>query len=218
MSENTESKEKENRPSLAGVLAALTRPQEQLSAAAGDPGNLEQVCCLVDDEGPNVEREGARLAVAGMVTADSRLKDRFTWMLEDARVLSPYCPRGVTVYECRWTRGLVLGLVAAHDADAAAEIAAERKILWPDLVVWENGLPKTPGAALATFLNDIDDKKVAALGQEWLDSGLIPESLAPSIRDALKVLVDMTQEMARQEEAEKAEEEALRRRLVEKPR
>ena len=56
-------------PPLAGVLAALTEPSSVLAEALLDEANLHQLCGLVDDDGPDTDRKGARLALAGLLAA-----------------------------------------------------------------------------------------------------------------------------------------------------
>ena len=112
-------------------------------------------------------------------------------MIEDARAIGPYSsPSGVTVYECHCTRNLLLGLVALHDPAAAARIAEERKIHWPDPRLWPRGVPRTVAAAFAALATEADEQRVGALGRSWLDSGVLPESLDESLRPVLKVLVE----------------------------
>ncbi len=85
-----------------------------------------QLCGLVDDDGPDKEREGAMLALAGLLTAQSQLKERIAWMIEDARAFGAYSSvKGATVYECHCTRNLLLAFVAVQDPAIATRIAEE---------------------------------------------------------------------------------------------
>jgi hypothetical protein len=98
--------------------------------------------------------------------------------------------KGATVYECLCTRSLLLGLVAIQDPEIATAIAKRRKITWPDREIWPEGLPRSPAAAFAVFSQQSDEQRVGALGQSWLDSGMIPDSLEPSLRPMFKVLAE----------------------------
>ncbi len=202
---------REKTPSLSGVLAALTSPPDELASAALNPAHLTQLCNLIDDDGPDVLREGASLALAGLLARDEPLASRFGRMIEDARVFGPYSrPHGASVYECRWIRALLVGLVAAFDAEAAVRVAAEREIPWPDEGVWRRGLPANPGAAFAAIASDVDEKKVGALGLAWLDVGILPETLASRMRPVLELLVEVGEEVARKAAEESQELDARR--------
>jgi hypothetical protein len=191
--------EKKTHPALTGVLAALTQPEEDLAAAATDPVKLYHLCGMVEDDGPDAEREDAILTLAGLLSAQSLLRGQLGSMIEDARALAPYGPRkGVTVNECRWIRGLVLGFINAFDSATATAIAAAREIHWPDTEVWPDGLPASPGVALATVLSGIDERRVAALGLSWLDAEIIPPSLEPAMRPVLEIFLDLGAETVRQ--------------------
>ncbi len=116
-------------------------------------------------------------------------------MLEDARVFGAYSSAaGVTVCECRAIRALLLGVVAMHDADAAARLAASRKIRWPNPDVWPEGPPRTLAAVFAILATEGDEARVGALGQSWLDSGILPQCLDESLRPIFKILVDSRKE------------------------
>ena len=192
-------KDKKNSP-LAGVLAALTESKTVLTEAPVDEEKINQLCGLVDGDGPDAEREGAILALAGLVTSQGQLKERIDRMIEDARAFGAYSSMkgGVTVYECHCTRNLVLGLVAVEDPEAATKIAEERKIHWPDPQLWPEGLPRTFSAVFATLTKEADEERVGALGQSWLDSGILPESLEASLRPMFRMLVDFRKETLRQ--------------------
>jgi hypothetical protein len=180
---------------FAGILAALTEPPEVLAEAALDELKIERLCCFMDEDGPDTERASAELALAGLITAQSPLKDQIDWLVEDARAFAAYTSmKGATVYECLWTRGLLLGLVAMQDPEIAATIAQGRKITWPDDEIWPEGLPRTPDAAFAVLAKEGDEPRVGALGQSWLDAGIIPQALEPGLRPLLKVLVDFKRE------------------------
>ena len=199
------SEEEKSRPGVSGVLAALESPPEVLAEAAVDPAHLERLCWIVDDDdGPGVERHGTVLALAGLLTSESRLKKRLAGMLEDARAFGALSrPRGATFYECRCVRALLLALLATCDGEAAARIAAEREILWPDEKVWTQALPSTPGAVFVAISQSHDELKVADLGLAWLGSGVVPAALAPKVRPLLDLLVEAG-EAKREEEATRA--------------
>jgi hypothetical protein len=185
-------------PPLSGILAAMTSPLDELAAAAHDPIHLMELCNLIDDDGPDVHREGASLALAGLLANDERLIARFSHMIEDARVFGPYSrPHGASVYECRWIRGFLVGLVATFDPETARRVAGEREIPWPDDAIWPRGLPQTPGAAFVAITSNVDEKKVGVLGLAWLDAGILPEALAPRMRSALELLVEVGEEVAK---------------------
>jgi hypothetical protein len=187
----TVAEEDEKRSPFAGVLAALTEPGDVLTEAAHDEVKIEQLCCFVDEDAPDTEREGATLALAGLVIAQSQLKDQVDWIVEDAQAFAAYSSmKGATFYECLCTRSLLLGVIAMQDPEVATRIAERRKIRWPDRGTWAEGLPRSLGAALAALATEGDEQRVATLGQSWLDSGIIPQALESSLRPMFKVLVD----------------------------
>jgi len=181
--------------SLAGVLAILADAKAVMAEVALADENIHQLCGIVDEDGPDVEREGATLALAALLAGNERLKRRIDAWIEDARAYGAYSSmKGATVYECHCIRNLLLAVVALWDAEAAARIAEEREIHWPDPGLWPAGLPQTPADAFATLAREADEERVAALGQSWLDGGIVPESLAENLGPMFKALVGFRKE------------------------
>ena len=192
---------------LAGVLEALAGPMAVLTEAALDEEKVVQLCGLVDDDGPDRERGAATLALAGLLTAQSQLKERIDWMIEDARAFGAYSSvKGATVYECHCTRNLLLAFVAVRDPAIATRVVEERKIHWPDPQIWPEGLPRTFAAVFAILTTEADEERVGALGLSWLDSGILPESLETSLQPIFRVLVDFRKETILEEEEAKQPE------------
>jgi hypothetical protein len=180
---------------LAGILAALSGPRGALEEAALDEEKLVGLCGLVDDDGPDVDREDAVLALAGLLTTQVPLRDRIAEMVEDACAFAAYgSGRGVTVYECHRTRNLLLAFVALLDLEAAARVAARRQIHWPDARLWPDGAPRSFAAVFTSLATAADEKQVGALGQRWLKAGILPESLTEKLRPLFEVLVEFRKE------------------------
>jgi len=185
---------KKNAP-FSGVLAALADAKTVLDEAALADENIHHLCGIVDDDGPDVEREGATLALAALLAKSDPLKRRMDALIEDARAYGAYnSMKGATVYECHCTRNYVLAVVALWDAEAAERTAKEREIHWPDPLLWSEGLPRTLADLLATFSKQTDEERVGILGLSWLDSGILPESMAENLRPMFKMLVDFRKE------------------------
>lgn len=177
---------------FSGVLAVLADATAVMDEAALDDENIHQLCGIVDDDGPDCEREGATLALAALMASNDRLKGRIDALVEDARAYAAYSSwrQGATVYECHCVRNLVLAVVALWDPETAERTAKEREVYWPDPELWPEGLPRTLADVFNTLAKEADEKRVGALGQSWLESGILPESLAGNLGPIFEMLVD----------------------------
>jgi len=135
--------------------------------------------------------------VAALLASNDRLKGRIDALVEDARAYGAYSSMktGATVYECHCTRNLVLAVVAVWDPETADRIAKEREIHWPDPLLWSEGLPRALADLFATLAKEADEERVGALGQGWLDRGILPETLATDLRPMFEMLVDFRKEL-----------------------
>jgi len=158
---------------------------------------IHQLCGIVDDDGPDIERKAATSALAALLGSHDGLKGRIEAWLEDARAYGVYSSiNGATVYECHCMRNLVLAIIALWDSDAAKKIAEDREIHWPDPELWPEGLPLTLADVFATLTGEGDEERVGALGQSWLDNGLLPASSATNLRPIFRMLLDFRKEPA----------------------
>jgi len=183
--------------SFSGVLAALADAKAEMDDAALADENIHQLCGIVDDDGPDIEREGATLALGALLASNDQLRARNDALIEDARAYGEHSSweQGATVYECHCVRNLVLAVVALWDPDTAGRVAKEREIHWPDPVLWPEGkLPRTLADLFATLAKEADEERVGALGQSWLDSGILPESLESTLRPMFRMFVDFRKE------------------------
>jgi hypothetical protein len=182
---------------FSGVLAGLADAKSRMDEAALADENIHQLCGIVDDDGPDIEHEGATLALGALLASNDQLRARNDALIEDARAYGANSEQGATVYECHCIRNLVLAVVAVWDPETAGRVAEEREIHWPDPLLWPEGkLPRTLADLFATLAKEADEERVGALGQSWLDSGILPESLEATLRPLFKMFVDFRKEPA----------------------
>ena len=180
---------------FSGVLAALADAKAATDDASLADENIHQLCGIVDDDGPELQREGAILALAALLASNDQLRARNDALIEDARAYGENSEQGATVYECHCVRNLVLAVVALWDPETAERVAKEREIHWPDPVLWPEGkLPRILADLFATLAKEADEERVGALGQSWLDGGILPESLEATLRPMFKMFVDFRKE------------------------
>ncbi len=188
-----ESPEEPEAVRLVGVLAAFAEPRPASVGAALDVLDVEEfhrLCCLVDDDGPDTERESAVLGLSRLARREE-LRGRIETMLEDARTFGVFGARNrVAVYDVHCIRNHLLALVAQADPETAARIAREREVHWPDRTLWPKGLPDTLAAFFAVLTAEADEERVGPLGRSWLDSGVLSEALDARLRPIFQVLVD----------------------------